>query len=84
MTPAFPRRVAVVAGGASAGHRLDELYRSFDHVTSATDPVHIVRRYQSPADRDDPNTERLDAIQAAFAASGPTLIEVREDAPFLP
>ncbi len=32
--------------------RLDELYRSFDHVTSATDPVHIVRRYQAPEDRE--------------------------------
>ena len=32
--------------------RLDVLYRSFDHVTSATDPVHIVRRYTSNADRE--------------------------------
>ena len=37
---------------ALAGTRLDDLYRSFDHVTSATDPVHIVRRYGSPADRE--------------------------------
>src|SRR6188472_2511232 len=35
-----------------AGGRLDDLYRSFDHVTSATDPVHIVRRFKSPADRE--------------------------------
>ena len=35
-----------------AGERLDDLYRSFDYVTSATDPVHIVRRYQSPTDRE--------------------------------
>ena len=35
-----------------AGARLDDLYRSFDHVTSATDPVHIVRRYESAADRE--------------------------------
>jgi uncharacterized protein (TIGR02757 family) len=35
-----------------AGVRLDDLYRSFDHVTSATDPVHIVRRYESAADRE--------------------------------
>jgi uncharacterized protein (TIGR02757 family) len=35
-----------------AADRLEELYRSFDHVTSATDPVHIVRRYKSPADRE--------------------------------
>ncbi len=31
---------------------LERLYRSFDHVTSATDPVHIVRRYTSPEDRE--------------------------------
>ena len=31
---------------------LDGLYRSFDHVTSATDPVHIVRRYSSREDRE--------------------------------
>lgn len=31
---------------------LEELYRSFDHVTSATDPVHIVRRYTSREDRE--------------------------------
>ena len=47
MTSAVLRRADVVAG-----NRLDELYRSFDHVTSATDPVHIVRRYRSPADRE--------------------------------
>jgi uncharacterized protein (TIGR02757 family) len=35
-----------------ARERLDELYRSFDHVTSASDPVHIVRRFESPADRE--------------------------------
>ena len=32
--------------------RLDELYRTFDHVSSATDPVHIVRRYPSDEDRE--------------------------------
>jgi uncharacterized protein (TIGR02757 family) len=32
--------------------RLDDLYRTFDHVDSATDPVHIVRRYQRPEDRE--------------------------------
>ncbi len=31
---------------------LDGLYRTFDHVTSASDPVHIVRRYQSNDDRE--------------------------------
>jgi uncharacterized protein (TIGR02757 family) len=35
-----------------AAEQLEELYRSFDHVTSATDPVHIVRRYTSAADRE--------------------------------
>jgi len=31
---------------------LERLYRSFDHVTSATDPVHIVRRYTARDDRE--------------------------------
>jgi len=47
MTPAANRTIA-----AGAGERLDDLYRSFDHVTSATDPVHIVRRFKSPEDRE--------------------------------
>lgn len=37
---------------ALARARLDELYRTFDHATSAADPVHIVRRYPSRADRE--------------------------------
>lgn len=32
--------------------RLDTLYRSFDRVESAADPVHIVRRYEAPRDRE--------------------------------
>ena len=47
MTLAANRKIV-----AGAGERLDDLYRSFDHVTSATDPVHIVRRFTSPADRE--------------------------------
>ena len=31
---------------------LDGLYRTFDHVDSATDPVHIVRRFRSKEDRE--------------------------------
>jgi uncharacterized protein (TIGR02757 family) len=31
---------------------LDGLYREFDHLHSASDPVHIVRRFQSPDDRE--------------------------------
>jgi uncharacterized protein (TIGR02757 family) len=31
---------------------LDGLYRSFDHADSATDPVHIVRRFAQPHDRE--------------------------------
>jgi uncharacterized protein (TIGR02757 family) len=41
--------------GASASalkSRLDELYASFDHLDSATDPVHLVRPYQTSADRE--------------------------------
>jgi uncharacterized protein (TIGR02757 family) len=37
----------------SAGRdRLEELYRSFDHADAASDPVHIVRRYRTGADRE--------------------------------
>jgi uncharacterized protein (TIGR02757 family) len=36
----------------SARVRLDALYRSFDHLESATDPVHVVRRYRAAADRE--------------------------------
>ena len=32
--------------------RLEGLYKAFDHVTSATDPVHIVRRFSAPEDRE--------------------------------
>ncbi len=31
---------------------LDGLYHAFDHVTSATDPVHIVRRFPAQGDRE--------------------------------
>jgi uncharacterized protein (TIGR02757 family) len=32
--------------------KLEELYRSFDHETSASDPIHIVRRFRSKEDRE--------------------------------
>jgi uncharacterized protein (TIGR02757 family) len=32
--------------------RLDDVYRTFDHVESATDPVHMVRRYLRADDRE--------------------------------
>jgi uncharacterized protein (TIGR02757 family) len=32
--------------------RFEEQYRTFDHVESATDPVHIVRRFAAPEDRE--------------------------------
>ena len=32
--------------------RFDELYRSFDYAESATDPVHLVRRFADAADRE--------------------------------
>jgi uncharacterized protein (TIGR02757 family) len=37
---------------ALLGARLESLYRSFDHADSATDPVHIVRRYREADDRE--------------------------------
>jgi uncharacterized protein (TIGR02757 family) len=40
------------SGAAVLGSRLEDLYRTFDDVTSATDPVHIVRRYAAPDDRE--------------------------------
>ena len=39
-------------GAGVLGPRLDDLYRTFDHVNSATDPVQIVRRYTAPEDRE--------------------------------
>lgn len=32
--------------------RFEDLYRAFDHVDSATDPIHIVRRYGAADDRE--------------------------------
>jgi len=46
----MPRTVRPSA--AEARVRLDDLYRTFDHVNSASDPVHIVRRYLRPDDRE--------------------------------
>jgi uncharacterized protein (TIGR02757 family) len=40
------------SGAAVLGSRLEDLYRTFDDVTSATDPVHVVRRYAAPDDRE--------------------------------
>jgi uncharacterized protein (TIGR02757 family) len=37
---------------SDARARLDELYRTFDHVNSAADPIHIVRRYSRADDRE--------------------------------
>jgi uncharacterized protein (TIGR02757 family) len=55
--PAVPRRRADhrVLKGASRSElqaRLDTIYRTFDHVDSALDPVHLVRRYTSREDRE--------------------------------
>ena len=37
---------------ADARERLENLYRTFDHVDSTSDPVHIVRRYPGREDRE--------------------------------
>jgi uncharacterized protein (TIGR02757 family) len=37
---------------SSLKDRLDAVYASFNCVDSATDPIHIVRRFQDPADRE--------------------------------
>jgi uncharacterized protein (TIGR02757 family) len=36
----------------TTGDRFEELYRAFDHTSSASDPVHIVRRFPVRADRE--------------------------------
>ena len=36
----------------TTAERFEELYRAFDHTTSATDPVHIVRRFSAADDRE--------------------------------
>jgi uncharacterized protein (TIGR02757 family) len=46
----MPRTIRLQS--ADARERLDDLYRSFDHVNSAADPIHIVRRYSRPEDRE--------------------------------
>jgi uncharacterized protein (TIGR02757 family) len=46
LTVSRPRPEALLGG------RLESLYRSFDHADSATDPVHIVRRYPAADDRE--------------------------------
>ncbi len=46
----MPRVRGVPEGALST--KLEELYTTFDHETSASDPVHIVRRYADPADRE--------------------------------
>jgi uncharacterized protein (TIGR02757 family) len=40
------------AGKHDLKERLDLLYRSFNCVDSATDPIHLVRRFDDPADRE--------------------------------
>ncbi len=61
---------------------LDRLYRSFDHRESATDPIHIVRRFATPADREVVGfiaaalafgrvSSVLQSIEAVLAAMGP-------------
>jgi uncharacterized protein (TIGR02757 family) len=34
------------------GGALDRLYHTYEHAASALDPIHIVRRYEKPADRE--------------------------------
>ena len=50
--PPHRRRDRAAREIAALAAPLEDLYRSFDHVTSATDPVHIVRRYASAEDRE--------------------------------
>ena len=45
-------RIVHVRSAGDMRNRLDNLYQSFDDVGSATDPVHIVRRFAAPDDRE--------------------------------
>jgi len=42
----------VNAANRGLGGALDRLYRAQDHAPSALDPIHLVRRYEHPADRE--------------------------------
>jgi uncharacterized protein (TIGR02757 family) len=68
--------------GSELAARLEDLYRTFDHVNSASDPVHIVRRYPAPEDREVVGfcaaalafgrvASVLNSIEALLAAMGP-------------
>ena len=49
----MPRSSVSASVSVPALHQpLEELYRSFDHTESATDPIHIVRRFRRPDDRE--------------------------------
>ena len=61
---------------------LEQLYRTFDHLHSASDPIHIVRRYAAPEDREIVGfcsaglafgrvASVLHAIEALLAVMGP-------------
>jgi len=63
-------------------NRLDDLYRTFDHPDAASDPVHIVRRYAAPDDREIVGfcasalafgrvASVLNSIESLLAAMGP-------------
>jgi uncharacterized protein (TIGR02757 family) len=63
--------------------RLDDLYASFNCVDSATDPIHLVRKYGDPADREVAGfcaaalafgrvTSVLQSIGRLFAVMGPS------------
>jgi uncharacterized protein (TIGR02757 family) len=63
--------------------RLDALYASFNCVDSATDPIHLVRRFESPADREVAGfcaaalafgrvASVLQSIERLFAVMGPS------------
>ena len=77
------------AGGVGRGGkddlkaRLDNLYTSFNCVDSATDPIHLVRRFSDPADREVAGfcaaalafgrvASVLQSIERLFAVMGPS------------
>ena len=52
MTPTAARSRPRVLRASELQPRLEDLYRTFDYPDAASDPVHIVRRYRTRADRE--------------------------------
>lgn len=82
----MPRRRASAAALRRLAAPLDRLYHAFDRPGSAVDPVHVLRRYPAPADREVVGfcaaglafgrvAAVIDSIEAVLAVLGPAPAE---------